>query len=237
MILFDSKLNPMDVINNSQKSFLIVDDHPVNVDSYHALLKKIKRYEKSNYLFAYDCEQAFNTINNNYLNEKAIDFALIDISLPAYEDKKLYSGSDVAVYIRQKFSNCKIIIISMHKEPLWVNQIIKELNPEGFIAKSDINYKCFPEIFKCIEESEIYLSQSIVLAQKILIQKNINWDNYDSKILQLIADGIKTINLPKFIPLSLSAIEKRKSNIKKQLVLEDATDKELIDSAKKMGFI
>lgn len=171
MILFDSKLNPMDVINNSQKSFLIVDDHPINVDSYHALLKKIKRYEKSNYLFAYDCEQAFNTINNNYLNEKAIDFALIDISLPAYEDKKLYSGSDVAVYIRQKFSNCKIIIISMHKEPLWVNQIIKELNPEGFIAKSDINYKCFPEIFKCIEESEIYLSQSIVLAQKILIQK------------------------------------------------------------------
>jgi DNA-binding NarL/FixJ family response regulator len=227
----------MNVINNSQKSFLIVDDHPINVDSYHALLKKIKRYEKSNYLFAYDCEQAFNTINNNYLNEKAIDFALIDISLPAYEDKKLYSGSDVAVYIRQKFSNCKIIIISMHKEPLWVNQIIKELNPEGFIAKSDINYKCFPEIFKCIEESEIYLSQSIVLAQKILIQKNINWDNYDSKILQLIADGIKTINLPKFIPLSLSAIEKRKSNIKKQLVLEDATDKELIDSAKKMGFI
>jgi DNA-binding NarL/FixJ family response regulator len=227
----------MNVINNSQKSFLIVDDHPINVDSYLALLKKIKRYEKSNYLFAYDCEQAFNTINNNYLNEKAIDFALIDISLPAYEDKKLYSGSDVAVYIRQKFSNCKIIIISMHKEPLWVNQIIKELNPEGFIAKSDINYKCFPEIFKCIEESEIYLSQSIVLAQKILIQKNINWDNYDSKILQLIADGIKTINLPKFIPLSLSAIEKRKSNIKKQLVLEDATDKELIDSAKKMGFI
>ena len=68
-------------------------------------------------------------------------------------------------------------------------------------------------------------------------KKNINWDNYDSKILQLIADGIKTINLPKFIPLSLSAIEKRKSNIKKQLVLEDATDKELIDSAKKLGFI
>ena len=237
MILFDIKVSLMDVKNNSQKSFLIVDDHPINVDSYHELLKKIKRYEKASYLFAYDCEQAFNTVNNNYLNEKAIDFALIDISLPAYEDKKLYSGSDVAVFIRQKFPNCKIIIISMHKEPLWVNQIIKELNPEGFIAKSDINYKCFPEIFKSIEDNEIYFSQSIVLAQKILIQKNINWDNYDSKILQLIADGIKTINLPKFIPLSLSAIEKRKCNIKKQLVLEDATDKELIDNAKKLGFI
>lgn len=227
----------MNTLINSKISFLIVDDHPINVDSYHALLKKIKIYEKANYLFACDCKEAFNSVNNYSLNEKTIDFALIDISLPAYVEKKLFSGSDVAVYVRQKFPKCKIIIISMHKEPLWVNQIIKELNPEGFIAKSDINYKCFPEIFKSIEDNEIYLSQSIVLAQKILIQKNINWDNYDSKILQLIADGIKTINLPKFIPLSLSAIEKRKCNIKKQLVLEDATDKELIDSAKKLGFI
>ena len=31
----------------------------------------------------------------------------------------------------------------MHKEPLWVNQIIKEIKSEGFIAKSDINYKYF----------------------------------------------------------------------------------------------
>lgn len=227
----------MDKSNNSKRTILIVDDHPINVDGYQSLLSNIESNKNAEYLLAFDCKQAYNTINNYRLEKKTIDFAFIDINLPAYEEKKMFSGSDIALLIRKVLPYCKIVIISMHKEPNWVNQIFKSLNPEGFIAKSDINYKCFPEIFKSIESNEIYLSQSIVFAQKILIQKNINWDNYDSKILQLIADGIKTINLPKFIPLSLSAIEKRKSNIKKQLVLEDATDKELIDSAKKLGFI
>ena len=125
----------------------------------------------------------------------------------------------------------------MHKEPLWVNQIYKAINPEGFIAKSDINFKCFPEIFKSIDKNEVYFSQSIKFSQKIMIQNNINWDDYDSKILYYITQGIKTIHLPDYIPLSLSAIEKRKANIKKQLLLNSGSDKELIDAVKKMGFI
>lgn len=227
----------MDKSNNSKRTILIVDDHPINVDGYQTILSNIESNKEAQYLIAFDCEQAYNTINNNHLVDNTIDFAFIDVSLPPYEEKKMFSGSDIALFIRKLFPQCKIIIISMHKEPLWVNQIYKSVNPEGFIAKSDINYKCFPEIFQSIEKNEVYLSQSIKLSQKIMIQKNINWDDNDSKILQLIAQGIKTINLPDFIPLSLSSIEKRKANIKKQLILNSGTDKELIDVAKKLGFI
>jgi DNA-binding NarL/FixJ family response regulator len=227
----------MDKSNNSKRTILIVDDHPINVDGYQTILSNIESNKEAEYLIAFDCEQAYNTINNNHLVDNTIDFAFIDVSLPPYEEKKMFSGSDIALLIRKLFPQCKIIIISMHKEPLWVNQIYKSVNPEGFIAKSDINYKCFPEIFQSIEKNEVYLSQSIKLSQKIMIQKNINWDDNDSKILQLIAQGIKTINLPDFIPLSLSSIEKRKANIKKQLILNSGTDKELIDIAKKLGFI
>jgi len=227
----------MDKSNNSKRTILIVDDHPINVDGYQALLSNIGSNKEAEYLLAFDCEQAYNTINNNHLVDKTIDFAFIDVSLPAYEEKKMFSGTDIAVLIRKFFPRCKIVIISMHKEPLWVNQIYKSVNPEGFIAKSDINYKCFPEIFQSIEKNEVYLSQSIKLSQKIMIQKNINWDDYDSKILQLISQGIKTINLPNFIPLSLSTIEKRKANIKKQLILDNGSDKDLIDVAKNLGFI
>lgn len=227
----------MDKSNNSKRTILIVDDHPINVDGYQTILSNIESNKEAQYLIAFDCEQAYNTINNNHLVDNTIDFAFIDVSLPPYEEKKMFSGSDIALFIRKLFPQCKIIIISMHKEPLWVNQIYKSVNPEGFIAKSDINYKCFPEIFQSIEKNEVYLSQSIKLSQKIMIQKNINWDDNDSKILQLIAQGIKTINLPDFIPLSLSSIEKRKANIKKQLILNSGSDKELIDIAKKLGFI
>ena len=224
-------------MDNSKRTILIIDDHPINVEGYHTLLSNIESNKSAEYLFAFDCEQAYNTINKNQHLNNSIDFAFIDISLPAYEEKKLFTGSDIAILIRKIFPLCKIIIISMHKEPLWVNQIYKSVNPEGFIAKSDINYKCFPEIFQSIEKNEVYFSESIKSSQKIMIQKHINWDENDSKILQLIAQGEKTINLPNFIPLSLSAIEKRKANIKKQLILENGSDKDLIDVAKNLGFI
>ena len=221
----------------SNRTILIVDDHPINVDSYQTLLSTIASNNKAEYLVAFDCKQAYNTISKCKVDHKQIDYAFVDISLPEYIEQKLLSGSDVSLLLRKIFPLCKIIIISMHKEPNWVNQIFKSINPEGFIAKSDINYKCFPEIFQSIEKNETYLSQSIKLSKKIMIQKNINWDDYDSKILQLISEGIKTINLPNFIPLSLSSIEKRKANIKKQLILNSGSDKELIDVVKNLGLI
>jgi DNA-binding NarL/FixJ family response regulator len=227
----------MDSAKNTNRNILIVDDHPLNVDSYRALLSGIESNSMANYLLAYDCEEAYKILLKTNLNSETIDFAFVDISLPPFEEKNILSGSDLALEIRKLFPLCKIIIISMHKEPLWVNQIYNSIQPEGFIAKNDVNYKLFPEVFQCIASDEIYFSQSIKQAQKVLIQKNINWDNHDSKILQLIEEGIKTINLPKFIPLSLSAIEKRKANIKKQLIMDAGSDKELLDAARNLGFI
>ena len=227
----------MSKTNQPLRKILIVDDHPINVESYQTLLSDIESNKNADYLIAFDCEQAYNAISKNHYNKELIDFAFIDISLPPYEEKNLFSGSDVALIIRELFPNCKITIISMHKEPIWVNQIQKSIMPEGFIAKSDINYKIFPEIFKCIEKDETYFSPSIINAQKLMIQKNINWDEHDSNIIQLLSEGIRTINIPDYIPLSLSSIEKRKANMKKQLLLNSATDRELIDIAKKIGVI
>ena len=227
----------MDSAKNTTRNILIVDDHPLNVDSYMAILSGIESNCRANYLLAYDCKEAYNILLKINRNSETIDFAFVDISLPPFEEKNILSGSDLALEIRTLFPPCKIIIISMHKEPLWVNQIYNKINPEGFIAKNDINYKLFSEMFQRIDKSEIYFSPSIIHAQKVLIKNNINWDNHDTKILQLIEKGIKTINLPKFIPLSLSAIEKRKANIKKQLIMDCGSDKELIDIAKKLGIL
>jgi hypothetical protein len=125
----------------------------------------------------------------------------------------------------------------MHSETLTVDKIIKEINPEGFISKSDINFELFPVICKRILEGETYRSKTIIQSQRELFKRNINWDNHDSQILTLISQGIKTVNLPNYIPLSMSAIEKRKANIKDQLLKEKGSDKDLIEMAKKLGFL
>ncbi len=216
-------------------NILIIEDHPLNVDSYIALLSAIEINKNAVYHIAYDCKQAYQVIHQLKINQANLDLAFIDVSLPAYEEMNLRSGDELGSLIQQIFPNCKIIIISMHSEPVWVNRIVKTLKPQGFISKNDINYRSFPEIMETINNHEPYFSKSIVEAQKEFLIKNINWDEHDSKILQLIAEGIKTKNLPNYIPLSLSAIEKRKANMKKQLLFEGGTDAELIESTKKMG--
>ena len=74
-------------------------------------------------------------------------------------------------------------------------------------------------------------------AQKEFVVKNIHWDEHDSKIVQLIAEGLKTKDLVNYIPLSLSTIEKRKANLKRQLIFEGGSDAELIERVKKMGLL
>lgn len=219
-------------------NILIVDDHPMTVDSYINLLSDIDFEEnKPNFIKSYNCKDAYNKIFFYIKQEINIDFALLDISLPPYEEQNINSGIDLASLIRKKNPNCKIVLLTMHSEPLTVDNILKEIKPEGFISKNDINFELFPVICKRIIKGDIHRSKTIIESQRELFKQNINWDSHDNQILILISQGIKTTNLPKYIPLSMSAIEKRKANIKDQLLKTKGSDRDLIEKAKKLGLI
>ncbi len=219
-------------------TILIVDDHPMTVDSYSNILSVSNFQERTpNFIRSYNCEEAYNKIFF-YLNQNTtIDLALLDISLPPYIKFNIENGVDLASLIRKKFPKCKIVLLTMHGEPLAVDKIIKDINPEGFVSKNDINFELFPIICKKIANGEMYKSRTIIESQKELLDRNINWDKHDSQILILISKGIKTVNLPNYIPLSMSAIEKRKANIKGQLLMGKGSDSDLISIAKKLGLI
>lgn len=219
-------------------TILIVDDHPMTVDSYTNLLSydDFQKNEPS-FIKSYNCEDAYNKINFQQKKNAKIDFALLDINLPPYKEHNIFNGIDLALLIREKFPNCKIVLLTMHSEPLTVDKIIKGIKPEGFISKSDINFELFPIICKKILEGDIFRSNTIIESQRELFKRNINWDNHDNQILTLISQGVKTVNLPEYIPLSMSAIEKRKANIKDQLLMGKGSDKDLIEKAKKLGLL
>jgi DNA-binding NarL/FixJ family response regulator len=217
---------------------LIVDDHPMIVDGYISLLSKTCfQKNKPNFIKSYNCEDAYNKIFFCLKQEVNINLALIDINLPPCEKFNINNGIDLALLIREKFINCKIVILTMHSEHLTVDKIIKKIQPEGFISKSDINFESFPSICKKIIDGDLFQSQTIIESQRKLFKKNINWDIHDNQILTLISEGVKTINLPNHIPLSMSAIEKRKANIKGQLLMGKGSDKDLVRKAKKLGLL
>jgi YesN/AraC family two-component response regulator len=82
-------LLPQQLLNN----ILIVDDHPL---LYKGTKCDYKIQSKKSWVFiteAKDCESAYNVITNP---ESDVLILLLDISMPPYEDKGIYSGEDLA---------------------------------------------------------------------------------------------------------------------------------------------
>ena len=212
---------------------LVVDDHPITAEAYMDLLTRDLHDFKCTYLNAGTAEQACAQIDKAYEQHKSIDFALLDINIPPYKQRAINSGVDVGYYLKSKFPDCILILLTMHDEYFIINRAFKVLNPEGFISKTDIDFESFPKIVHEILHGKTYYSEKIAQS----LNMSFNWDEYDYKIILLIERNIKTKDMPKYIDLSLSTIEKRKANIKRYLVSQKISDKELLDFCKKIKLI
>ncbi|WP_428232501.1 response regulator [Flavobacterium sp.] len=219
-------------------NILIVDDHPMTVDSYVNLLSD-EYFTTVEPFFntSYNCETAYKKILQFKKQNKSLDFAIIDVSLPPYDQENISNGIDLSTLIRKTHPTCKILLLTMHTEAFIVKRVIEEIKPDGFISKSEVNFESFPAICKKILSEEIIYSDEILKSQKKLIQRNFDWGEYDSQILILISQGVKTIDISNHIPLSLSSIEKRKASIKNHFLLEKGGDIELINKVKQLGLL
>jgi hypothetical protein len=84
---------------------------------------------------------------------------------------------------------------------------------------------------------EKYMSKTVKKEISLLTKKKMNLDNLDLDIIEKMSQGIKTIDLPNFIPLSLSTIEKRKARLKIEFMDGKGSDKMLLEKVKKMGLL
>jgi len=218
-------------------NILIVDDHPMTVNGYINVLSEenFENYQL-NFTKALDCEEAYNLITDT---NRQFHVAYLDLSLPPYPEKNIHSGFDLGVLIRKVNPGCTIIILTMHSEAPLVDRLIKDINPEGILCKSDIDIDEFVNAFKTIfnSDGERYMSHKIVKSLKDKVFTNFNLDSYDKQILMCLSEGIATKNIPNYVPLSLSAIEKRKSHMKSMFLQGPGDDHQLIEATKKIGII
>jgi hypothetical protein len=91
--------------------------------------------------------------------------------------------------------------------------------------------------FDKIINNESYYSQTVIKLVGQAKYNDIELDAFDKQILFHLSKGVKTKDLPQYIPLSLSAIEKRKLNIIEILEVKGGSDIDLINEAKTKGVI
>jgi DNA-binding NarL/FixJ family response regulator len=219
-----------------ENNILIVDDHPFIIEGYK---NAIKRYNPNDYEFsitqAKDCESAYNIITNPTI--ATFDIAFLDISMPAYEEKNLFSGEDLAKLIMEYMPKCKIILLTMYTELLKIKTIIKTINPNGLVIKNDLTFDELLFAFDKVMKNEKYYSESVQKMLKQSQQGTIEIDQFDEQILFHISKGTKTNEMTQYIPISISAIERRKINLKELLKVENGSDIDLVREAKNKGLL
>ena len=219
-----------------KNNILIVDDHPFIIQGYK---NAITRYNPNEFEFlieeAKDCKSAYEIITNS--ETIAFDIAFLDISMPVYEEKGMFSGEDLAKLLMEYMPKCKIILLTMYTELLKIKNLISAINPNGLVIKNDLTFDELLFGFDKVMKNEIYYSQSIQKMIDLAESEAIEIDVFDKQILFHISKGTKTTDIPQYIPISLEAIEKRKQNLKDLLNIKEDSDMELVREAKNKGLL
>ncbi|PRZ21590.1 response regulator [Flavobacterium granuli] len=214
----------------------LVDDHPLTVEGYNsALLGEPFGRHHPIFTKAYNCEEAYFELERAISKKGSFDIAIIDKGLPAYKEKSILSGSDLTVLIRQKMSDCKIIMITAHTEVIVVYDIAKKIRPEGLIIKNDISPEKLQLAVMQVLQGNQYQSPMVKNCINEIWKKELMIEDYNRQILLYLSKGFKIKELEGIICLTTSAIQKRVGRMKKAF---DATDDTgLVKEAIKQGFI
>ncbi|MBA3985114.1 MAG: response regulator transcription factor [Flavobacteriales bacterium] len=215
---------------------LIIDDHPTQIDGYKSILSFNELNKPLEITTCHNCKEAHKAITDP-LNKDFFQLVFIDYSIPAYEEEKLYNGEDLAHLVRKYFHDPKIAIITSHTEAIVLYNVLKRVNPEGLLVKSDIDGEELLDAFHKLMQGERYYSETVSMAKKTMLSKEELLDTTNRKIIELLAQGIKTKNLPEHLHLSQSAIEKRKATIKDALGIDKGTDEDILKAVRLMGLL
>lgn len=217
-------------------NIFLVDDHPMTVEGYcSALLAPPFGLCDPLFTKAYSCEQAYDAFIRKLSLNELFDIAIIDKGLPGYDVKSIVSGSDLAILIREKMPNCKIIMITAHIEVIIVYDIVKKVRPEGLIIKNDITPEKLQQVLVAIIAGEQHYSYTVKKCIKEIWKKELMVEDYNRQILLYLSKGFKIKELESIIHLTTSTIQKRIIRMKKAFDVTDDTG--LVKEAMKQGFI
>ncbi len=217
---------------------LIVEDEQMMCDYYEMMFQDLQeahanlRFTSSSYT---TYETAYLAITSKM---KRFDLVLLDLRLTDRDRQITKDGAELGVLLRREMPKAKIIIFTGVPSHRKFDRIFQKINPEGFWVKDEIKN---PDEVKIgileVLENKNFYSPMVSKFLKDQAIGNIVLDQIDRDILYYLSKGIKTKNLPKYLPLSQSGIERRKRNLFKFFNLDSTDEAELIRIAKSKGII
>ncbi len=218
---------------------LIIEDEPLIINSFKSAFDSVEEVDGTidfEYRFAKNCDAAAKEIDRA-VKGKLFDLVLLNIDIGATTDGSLSCGEDLGVEIKETFPRAKMIVFSKHKDNYRLNNILQSINPEGFLIKSDIDFSALVKaIYNVLFEPPYYSSVVLRLLRRH-ITNDFVLDSIDRKLLYQLSKGTKTKDLPNFINLSKSGVERRKRHLKQIFGIDSGNDKDLLNAATEKGYL
>jgi len=221
-------------------TIVLIKNFPLVVEFYRELFKEISESD-SRYQFkiesAFDYDDAIVLLDRLMASNKRIDLVVLDLSVPDCSVERLLFGEDIGALVRKNYPEAKIVITTAFKNNYRISSILKNIDPEGILVKSDVNTATFKYAILEVLNDSIFYSRSV--SRWINNSKNCDFtlDKWDRKLLYALSQNVKTKELTQYLPFSLSAIEKRKKRIKFLFGIDDGDNRQLISLAREYGFI
>ncbi|MEL0652672.1 DNA-binding response regulator [Algibacter sp. TI.3.09] len=217
---------------------LMIDDHPMIIEGYqNTLLFTKKENQELEIDIANNCDEAIMYMDQAVEKSLPYNVLFVDISIPPSKDGIMSSGEDLAEYARKVLPKAKIIILTMFNESFRIHNIIKTIDPEGFLIKSDLTSSELASAFQAVINNPPFYSGTVNNHIRKSIVSDIVIDDKNRKILHLLSQGVKTKNLASHLDISLSAVEKRKRQLRDIFDVQDGQDETLLNEARKKGFV
>ena len=229
----------MKLLTVKKLNILIVDDHPVVVEACSSILTDLSIDSVDvNVDTANDCDSAINYVRAA-AKATPYDILFLDLNIPESSDGKVIDGEDLALFVKKLLPDAKIVILTGTSENHRIRSVLKTVDPSGLLIKTDINSSELLTAVNSVIYDPPYYSSTVLkfLRNQLAMETHEALDDVNRKIIFYISKGVKTKNLVEYVPLSLSAIEKRKSHIKLVLDLENGDDADIVEKAKALGYI
>ncbi len=215
---------------------LMVDDHQLMIEGYKAMLALNKEQHTVEVTTANTCEEAY-TIISDAKNANYFDLVFLDYSIPSYPEKKILNGEDLGVLIRKQMPNTKIIMLTAHFDAIRLYNVVKKINPNGLLIKSDFKPPQLLEAFETVLRGDLYMTSTAKekLREPLFTQGLL--DSEDRKIIELLAEGLQIKSIADKMNVSEDKIKKRKSKIKDLLGIEKGSDEDILRECRALGLL
>ncbi|WP_417361527.1 response regulator [Galbibacter sp.] len=214
---------------------LIVEDHVSTANGIAGFLDEISNSTGTEFTtrIAYNLVDALTALKT----KPSFDLVFLDIKLKPQPEIGMNSGEDLGSEIRKRYPKTLIIVSTIHDEPFYIENIMKNVTPEGFFVKGDLDPKCFVSAIKTVLDDSPYLSKTVVKYVSHKFKTEITINSLDRQLLFEMEKGFTMKEIADNLFFSRSTVTKMKKKLKITLGVEGGSNKDLLDKAREMGFI